>query len=68
EFNARPGGWRDGLSGGFLPPGQVSMWWTSQETYPDRPYWRELYYNSGTIFPKSGGDPSYAMSIRCVKD
>jgi len=67
-FNARPGGWRDGMSGGYLPLGQVSMWWTSQETSPDRPYWRELYYSSGTIFPKSGGDPSFAMSIRCVKD
>lgn len=67
-FTARPGGWRDGTNGGFLPLGTVAMWWTSQETTPDRPYWRELYYSSGTIYPKAGGLPSFGMAIRCVKD
>jgi uncharacterized protein (TIGR02145 family) len=67
-FTARPGGWRDGVTGAFTTLGVAGMWWTSQETSPDRPYWREIYYNSGIIYPKSGGDPSFGLSIRCIKD
>lgn len=67
-FTALPGGWRDGVTGAFTTIGVAGMWWTSQETSPGRPYWREIYYSSGTIFHQVNGDPSFGLSVRCVKD
>jgi uncharacterized protein (TIGR02145 family) len=67
-FTALPGGWRDGVIGAFTIIGTHGMWWTSQETTPDRPYWREIYNNSGIIYHKSAADPSFGMSVRCIKD
>ncbi len=67
-FTALPGGWRDGTNGSFLTLGLVNMFWTSQETSPDRAYWREIYYSDGAVYHKSGGDPRFGMSIRCVKN
>ena len=67
-FTALPGSWRDGITGIFPSLGAFGMWWTSQETTPDRPYWREIYSVSGTIYPKSSGDPRFGLSIRCLKD
>jgi len=67
-FRARGGGWRDGDNGGFLTLGWAGKWWTSQETSPDRAYWREIYHNSGSVIHGAGGQPKFGMSIRCVKD
>lgn len=67
-FTARAGGWRDGDTGGFTTLGVVGTWWTSQETTPGRAYWRELYFNSGSVYPKAGGDPSFGLSVRCIRD
>lgn len=67
-FTALPGGWRDGDNGSFTTLRIAAKWWTSQETSPDRPYLREIYYNAGNVYAGSGGKPQFGMSIRCVKD
>ena len=67
-FNALPGGWRDGFTANYYIIGLAGMWWTSQETVPVLPYWREIYNNSGDILQKSSGDPSYGLSVRCIKN
>ena len=67
-FTALPGGWRDGGGAGFQNLTAVSYWWTSTTTNPDAPYWRLIDWDKESISRFVTGDPSFGLSIRCIKD
>jgi uncharacterized protein (TIGR02145 family) len=67
-FTARPGGWRDGFHAGSGYLGYVGIWWSSLENTPDAPWFRKIYNNYGIIERPSPGDPSFGLSVRCVKN
>lgn len=67
-FTALPGGWRDGTNGGSVNVTVIGNWWTSSVYSADDPYWRSLYYDRGSVFIGVGGNPSFGLSVRCIKD
>ena len=67
-FTALPGGWREGSGGVSQNLGSAGTWWTSLEYTPDAPFWRVIYNYSGSVGRPFPGDPSFGLSVRCVKD
>ena len=67
-FTARPGGWRDGFHAGSANLGYIGIWWSSLENTPDAPWFRKIYNSYGIIERPSPGDPSFGLSVRCLKD
>jgi uncharacterized protein (TIGR02145 family) len=67
-FTALPGGWRDGNGGGYVWLSITGCWWSSQVYTTDAPWYRLIYYNSGIVNRPSPGDPSFGLSVRCLKN
>lgn len=67
-FTALPGGWREGNGGGSVNLKYVGNWWTSSEYSPDAPYWRYIDWDKLGVARQYGGDPSFGLSVRCIKD
>jgi uncharacterized protein (TIGR02145 family) len=66
-YTALPGGWRDGGSGVSAYLWAAGIWWTSQEYGTNAPWYRIIYYYGGAVV-RTVGDPSFGLSVRCLKN
>jgi len=66
-FTARPAGWREGGGGVYQYLGSAGTWWTSTQ-YGSYAVWRIIYNSSGELGHPGGGDPSFGLSVRCIKN
>lgn len=66
-FTALGGGWRTG-GGGFQNFTGAGYWWTSFTILTDAPYWRYMVYDNVGVAHGYNGDPSFGLSVRCIKD
>jgi len=65
-FNAVPGGWKD-AAGNYSGMGYAAFFYTTLGWWYDFKYFWQLSYNSGEMV-SSFQDPSYSMSVRCLKN
>jgi uncharacterized protein (TIGR02145 family) len=66
-FSALPGGYRFQQDGAFNNKGELSYWWSSNESGPTKGYYRRLDGSNAGVYRESAIKTA-GKYIRCVKD
>lgn len=66
-FSALPGGYRFQQDGAFNNKGELSYWWSSNESGPTKGYYRRLEGSNAGVYRESAIKTA-GKYVRCVKD